>query len=313
MDFKSALNRICNDYDKDIIFERRVISILDDYGAFKDIPYYKLFYKSALASGNLRALISTNDNIREKGIYTFVSMNGFDGNKVKIFLSIIYECYNSLSMGSEKQNSSIPNKEDSTSDTPSSPNNNLPTNSDFHLDFWGIPMGSTTHEFDKLLKSKGYGVSKYNNPDEKKIGYGAYGGTNMFIGYGSAIYLYESPYSSLVYKVEVYLSKIITKSIVIYNELYPLLIQKYGKPFKDDNIQNCRDKDGKGVSFNLPEGKVSLIFGRYYAGDNSLLLTYEDKATSDSIAHELPMYEEEIRRKKEKEELDYKNKLISDL
>lgn len=182
-----------------------------------------------------------------------------------------------------------------------------------HLEFWGIALGNPIGEFDKLLKAKGYGLSKYNNPDEKKILYNAYGRTEMFLGYGSGISLYESPYSSLVYKVEVYLSKMITKTEVIYNELYPLLIQKYGKPAQHDNIQGRRNKEGKGIIFNIPEGIISLTFGKYYAGDNSLYLKYEDKATIDSIANELPIWEDEIRRKKEKEEQDYKNKLISDL
>jgi len=56
-----------------------------------------------------------------------------------------------------------------------------------------------------------------------------------------------------------------------------------------------------------------LIFGKYYTGDNSLYLRYEDKAAIDSIANEFPVWEDEIRRKKEKEEQDYRNKLISDL
>lgn len=189
--------------------------------------------------------------------------------------------------------------------------NNTKTNT--HLEFWGIALGSPIGEFDKLLKAKGYGLSKYNNPDEKKILYNAYGRTEMFLGYGSGISLYESPYSSLVYKVEVYLSKMITKTEVIYNELYPLLIQKYGKPAQHDNIQGHKDKEGKGIIFNIPEGIISLTFGKYYAGDNSLYLKYEDNATIDSIANELPIWEDEIRRKKEKEEQDYKNKLISDL
>ena len=191
--------------------------------------------------------------------------------------------------------------------------NNTTTNPNTHLKFWGVSLGSPIDIFDKLLKTKGYGLSKYNNPDEKKFLYNAYGRTEMFLGYGSGIYLFESPYSSLVYKVEVYLSKMITKTEIIYNELYPLLIQKYGKPAQNDNIQGCRNKEGKGVIFNMPEGTISLTFGKYYEGDNSLYLKYEDKATIDSIANELPNWEYEVRCKKEKEEQDYKNKLISDL
>lgn len=312
MDFKSALNRICADFKKEILFERRVISILDDYGAFNDIPYYKLFYKTALSSGNLITLISVNDNDREKARYTFVSMNGLDDSKVKAFLSIISECYHIPQNDSENIDFNTTPSHNEISINPNNSNNG-PKIRNAHLDFWGIPLGNPVNDFDKLLKAKGYGASKYNNPDEKMIRYGAYGRTEMFIGYGSSVTLYESPYTGLVYKVEVYLSKMITKSIVIYNELYPLLIQKYGKPNRDDNAQNCRDKEGKGITFIIPEGTISLTFGKFYTGDNALYLIYEDKATVDSIAHELPLYETEMKRKKDKEDQDYKNKLISDL
>lgn len=96
MDFKSALNRICKDFDKDIIFDKKVISILDDYGAFKDVPYYKLFYKTTLSLGNLMNLISLDNNKRYKEIFTFVSLTGLDEEKTKSFLSLIYECYHGV-------------------------------------------------------------------------------------------------------------------------------------------------------------------------------------------------------------------------
>lgn len=235
---------------------------------------------------------------------------GFNPTVVKYVLDAL-----GFAIGIDSNNNSIVHNDDDIESPipPSNAGNNTITSQNNHLEFWGVALGRPIHEFDKLLKTKGYGLSKYNNPDEKKILYNAYGRTEMFIGYGSGISLYESPYSSLVYKVEVYLSKMITKTEVIYNELYPLLIQKYGKPAKDDNIQGCKDKEGKGVVFNIPEGTISLIFGKYYTGDNSLYLKYEDKATIDSIANELPVWEDEIRRKKEKEEQDYRNKLISDL
>lgn len=211
-------------------------------------------------------------------------------------------------------NASVQNEEEIESSIPSSnAGNNTTANPNAHLEFWGVALGSPIDEFDKLLKAKGYRVSKYNNPDENKVHYNAYGRTEMFIGYGSDICLYVSPYSSLVYKVEVYLSKMITKTSVIYNELYPLLIQKYGKPAKYDKVLQSGDKEGKGIIFKMPEGTISLTFGKYYTGDNSLYLKYEDKITSDYIANELPVYENEMKLKKEKEEQDYKNKLISDL
>lgn len=207
------------------------------------------------------------------------------------------------------------NSEIEVAQSSSSPSNNstpIPPQLS-HLDFWGLPMGDKKDAFDSLFKSKGYHVSTYNDSKEKKIQYTAYGYTETFIGYGSGITLFESPYTSLVYKIEVYLYKMITKSLVIYNELYPLLIERYGKPYKDDNIQKRGPKTGHGVFFKTPEGMISLTFRDYYLHDFTLYLSYEDTATINAINHELPKYADEMRRKKEKEEQDYKNKLISDL
>lgn len=110
MDFKSALNKICQDFNKEILFERRVISILDDYGAFKDAPYYKLFYKTALSSGDLRKLIAINENEREKEMFTFMSLTGFDEQKIDMFISIIYECFYGIQIEHNLENDNTVHK-----------------------------------------------------------------------------------------------------------------------------------------------------------------------------------------------------------
>lgn len=158
MDFKSALNKICNDFNKDIIFERRVISILDDYGAFKDVPYYKLYYKTALSTGNLKNLISQNDNIRDKEIFTFVSITGLDENKTKLFLSNICECYYGIHSKptshysengmhfEDNRISSHPNNSKNTSQT-------APATKGDNLIFMGKQLGCPIQEMvDYLLK-----------------------------------------------------------------------------------------------------------------------------------------------------------------
>lgn len=310
-----ALKLFVDNLGIQILTDGKLPNSLSDIVDYSECKGAKSLLRELIYNNALNIIV--NESNIEKQTYNLQVLSqkaeidfGFNPTVVKYVLDAL-----GFAIGIESNNNSIVhNDDDIESPIPlSNTVNNTKTKRNTHLEFWGVVLGSPIHEFDKLLKTKGYGLSKYNNPDEKKILYNAYGRTEMFIGYGSGISLYESPYSSLVYKVEVYLSKMITKTEVIYNELYPLLIQKYGKPAKDDNIQGCKDKEGKGVVFNIPEGTISLIFGKYYTGDNSLYLRYEDKAAIDSIANELPVWEDEKRRKKEKEGQDYRNKLISDL
>lgn len=310
-----ALKLFVDNIEIHIFTDGKLPNLLSDIVDFSECTGAKSVLRELIYNNALNIII--NESNLENQTYNLHVLSrkaeidfGFNPSVVKYVLDAL-----GFAIGIESKNNAMVQDEEDIASLilPSNAVNYSTTIPNTHLEFWGVALGSPIDIFDKLLKAKGYGLSKYNNPDEKKILYNAYGRTEMFLGYGSGISLYESPYSSLVYKVEVYLSKMITKTEVIYNELYPLLIQKYGKPAQHDNIQGCRNKEGKGIIFNMPEGIISLTFGKYYAGDNSLYLKYEDKATIDTIVNELPIWEDEIRRKKEKEEQDYKNKLISDL
>lgn len=308
-----ALKLFVDNLGIQILTDEKLPNSLSDIVDFSECKGAKSLLRELIFNNALNIIV--NESNIEKQTYNLQVLNpkaeidfGFNTSVVEFVLDAL-----GFAIGIESNKDATVQDEEDIESLISLSNivNNTKINT--HLEFWGIALGSPIGEFDKLLKAKGYGLSKYNNPDENKIFYNAYGRTEMFLGYGSGISLYESPYSSLVYNVEVYLSKMITKTEVIYNELYPLLIKKYGKPAQHDDIQGHMNKEGKGIIFNKSEGIISLTFGKYYAGDNFLYLKYEEKATIDSIANELPIWEDELRRKKEKEEQDYKNKLISDL
>lgn len=153
MDFKSALTKVCHDFSKDIIFQRRIISILDDYMAFKDVPYYKLYYRTVLSSGDLIKLISLNDNIRNQEVYIFVSLTGLDEKKVKSFLSDIYECYHGILL--EPISYCKCDKSSNTDDSQQSivvP----PTINGNHILFMGKELGGPVEEMIEFLISKGF-------------------------------------------------------------------------------------------------------------------------------------------------------------
>ena len=312
-----ALKLFVDNLGIQIFADSKLPNFLSDIVDFTECKGAKSVLRELIYNNSLNTII--NESNIENQLYHLQTIGqkaeidfGFNPLVVKYVIDAI-----KFSIGVENEKI-VTNSDGKERESPICSNNsgtNAPKTQNVHLEFWGVPLGGSVNEFDKLFKSKGYNLSDYNNPDEKerKIYYIAHGRTEQFIGYGSIIILFESPYTGLVYRVEVRLSKMFTKEITIYNELYPLLIQKYGKPYKDDNIQKQGVKEDRGIIFKIQEGIVSLSFGKNYTGDHSLFLRYEDAATWTKIEKELPLYEAEMRLKKEKEEADYRNKLISDL
>lgn len=221
MDFKSALKQICHDFSKEIIFERRVISILDDHGAFKDVPYYKLFYKTILSSGNLMNLISQNNNISGKEIYTFASLTGLDEEKLKSFLSLIFECYHGIyhkpisnCLGNSKCSD---NNTRSITDNSTRTNKASSSNNGGHILFMGKELGCHRNNMIKHLKSRGFQHIGFS-PDGTRWEFnGRFNGME-----DSLISLWETPKSKLIWKVEIRLKQPIDIIKEIYQKKYTL-------------------------------------------------------------------------------------------
>lgn len=172
MDFKSALTKVCHDFSKEIIFQRRIISILDDYMAFKDVPYYKLFYKTILNIGDMSQLISQNTNERAKALYSFFAVSGLDESKIKAFLDLISECYygkqspagksDSINVNNERKQERIEQQLENTQNENIS-SSHSEENDNIHSQalFMGIPLGIDFYDFQKELENR--------KPNLKKI------------------------------------------------------------------------------------------------------------------------------------------------
>lgn len=182
-----------------------------------------------------------------------------------------------------------------------------------HLSFWGVELGEQFERFKEMLEKHGYRESQYNNPKEKKIHFVAYGYTEQFLGYGSGVTIYTSPYSNKVYKVQIYLSNTFKRTFDIYTEVISLLCQKYGRPKRNDSITAINIKEGKGAHFELDESIISLLFGASTRTGFSLYLTYEDTGLKALISDEILRYGDEMKQEKEKEERNYRNKLLNDI
>ncbi|MCH5228194.1 MAG: hypothetical protein J1F16_10360 [Muribaculaceae bacterium] len=302
MTISESLSKLCELDDYKNLSNSQIYSILSDYGVFNEYPKFRLALKAAIDYG-LWQLLKFGAKSNEIFVLNTKLLNdGFNEQ-------VVQEIINCLSLASNVHNS-----DSSCIDGQKFDKRNIASYHGYnHIKFWGTNLGQNIDCIDKYLKEKGYVFSKYNDSKDVKKLYNALGRTEMFLGYGSGIYVYESPYSKSVYKIEVYLSKAITKTLMIYNELHPLLIQKYGIPYRDDDIRKYGPQEGKGIFFEIPEGRISMCFGRYFEGQYSLYLNYEDKITSKKVLSEIIQYKEEMRIEKESNDRQYQEKLFKDL
>lgn len=145
------------EFGKEIIFDKRVISILDDYQAFKETAYYKVYYRIILENSNLENLISVELNICNHELFILLSRTGLDESKVREFiniLSIIYHHREEVSKDTDKicLNNGITEKEDLSKGVHHTISKAI---------FMGIPIGSRKSEFESVLNSLGY--TTYSN------------------------------------------------------------------------------------------------------------------------------------------------------
>lgn len=297
------------------LVDGQTINLLYDAVDFSDHAAAKSVLRELIYNNALHKVIGECDNKRMNHQLELVKIRavndfGFNDTIVDYVISSIrYSLGIETSIG-EEVNLSHECPEDISCNQPIEKSQKKINN----LIFWGIPMGQSILPFKSLLEKQGYGVKPYNNSKEVGISCGAYGYTKEFLDYGSHIYVYESPYSHIVYKVDVWFYDMFKRAPKLYEEIYPLLIQKYGKPYHDDKIHKKGPSEGKGVIFKIPEGEISFLFGSYdRIGGFLLHLTYEDKSTLTAITPELSRFEKEVRLKKEREELNHRNKLVNDI
>lgn len=292
MDFKNALSKICKDFNKEIIFERRVISILDDYGAFKDKPYYKLFYKTVLSSGNITNLISLDRNNRHRELFLFVTRTGLDEHKVTEFLSEIMSCYHEKTetrLNEEEKNKCIDTSGESNTqiqEDPQCSHDNIINNSD--ITFMGVALGAAYQDFDDVLKAKGFmrGKSTYEN-------------TRYFGDFLSfkqcVVYLYWTPKTKKIYQIIIHPKEHIDNGTLKlhYHSIKQLYISKYGQPASEDTSRKPYAKIIKGDS--------SVEISLFSKAGASLEISYESELTRKELQTEQKIIQQEIRIKRQQE------------
>lgn len=270
MDFKSALNKICQDFNKEIIFERRVISILDDYGAFKDRPYYKLFYKTALSSINLKSLIVETGNERNKGIFTFVSLSGFDKDKVKEFISIICECYPGSKTPENNKTS------DSEQESIQADANSASNQTGNHIKFMGMSLGCAAGDMISYLRERGF---KF---DISKPGYREMYGP--FAGFDEATVTIRTSNSDKIWQIK-----------VILKADFKLIIKMYQQKYSNVRKLSPRGIECTEYIIDTPGGTIKLSKISY-----GIHIVYTDKLTKKQYSKE-QIQAHEIKKQKEEQ------------
>ncbi len=316
MDFKSALTKVCHDFSKEIIFQRRIISILDDYVAFKDVPYYKLFYKTILNIGDMTQLISQNPNERDKAIYTFLAVSGLDEAKVKSFLTLVSECYYGIAIGPKKNINPSNSSNCKSSDTkiPRTPNydySNL--NQSNQVRFMEVPIGSKYLAFENALFKRGASLYRNNNKEVTFLI------KDYLYDRDAHITLYISDNPKIVYRINI---KILTGLTVdeyrknFTSKVLNLYSRKYGDNYVTYPSQETIyewDLDDSEISI-CDSLKKTVITYRLISDE---IRKYEEAIKLDKLrkfqeAEKLKKEQEELKKKREEEAKLLKAKRLFD-
>ena len=150
MDFSQALNEVKNNFGTSALKQKNIIYILSDYGAFKEKPFYKAFYKLILEDPSAYSVFEiTNSNELEKYIHYFITKYGIDKTQFKEFILSIITFIKDINDEKETENNdSLKSKEFS---------NNFHLhfeNLNNSIKFLNIPLGETYKKFNDVLSSK---------------------------------------------------------------------------------------------------------------------------------------------------------------
>lgn len=291
MDFKSALTKVCHDFSKEIIFQRRIISILDDYGAFKDVPYYKLFYKTIFNIGDMAQLISQNPNERAQTIYSFLAFSGLDEIKVKSFLTLISECYYGVTSNPLQSNDAgkAPQNESSITEIQ---HEDIQVPQISHSDkvtFLGIPLGDSYFAFENVLYSRNCYIKNRKGNDV------TFAYENFLFAKKALVTLSKLQNSKIVSKIRVELITEITHKdleLSFWSDVVNLFKAKYGNPASNIYSSNKPIKwifDSDEISLFLEDGKVVIIY---------VLISNDVQAYERAMQLKIEQRQKEIERQK---------------
>lgn len=311
MDFKSALTKVCHDFSKDIIFQRRIISILDDYVAFKDVPYYKLFYKTILNIGDMAQLISQNPNERAKAIYTFLAVSGLDESKVKAFLTLVSGCYYGKTSLSNDHSSNIKKeiikKEGEGNPPPTRLQCPKLNTGSQKIQFLGIDLGENLDSFVNEMNRRGAKIKPGNASKTFRM--------QNFLSFSNAkIELFTYDFSPIVKTIVITFSNHGSRSELdrIHKVILGLYTEKYCMPNGYNGIwQAGNSKIEIKCNHFWEDGVWGNVKIKYSYSDPELLkLDIIEKQKKDAVllAEKKKKKEEELRIKKQREEREQKRK-----
>lgn len=263
MSFEDSIIKIIDHYGIDILTQNKLIYIIADLNGFKEFPAAQSILKELIQTDMIISYLNGDNSEKSRIKNKLISIKGYNESYVNRVLNII-----------EKTNSPQIQRESSKENSETSDKIEEPV----HLSFWGLEMGKPASYFKEEMGKRGYFVSTRYDSKEKRTSYSCTI-KRPFLGHATMITIYECPISSSVYKIELFLTNKTFDNRGIYLQLYPLLINKYGQPYKDDKIDNrtnLNDNKQKGVAFRIDGGTISLMFRT----NGFLLLDYQDECAT---------------------------------
>lgn len=235
MELHIALKNIILTEGRDIIKDLKVVNILDDFNAYKDMPYSRYMLKAIIIEGYASKILELNkwDNNATAMIQRFVNTTGFTSNSVNIiFESIAY----GLGLLSSVSNNN-------TQQTPTPVNNPAPKNNASELMLTSTKLNKKSKDFlnDYTERAEEYldSIVEYKVDFEKQFG--------LKITVHCNYQVFANPTAKIEWNIEVYGDIKLQKGYTIAECFHVITYNQKGKIVGHARAYIHKDIKGFGI------------------------------------------------------------------
>lgn len=266
---------------------KKIYSILDDFGVFKEMPRMRLVVKSALKYGIWNVIVMDNNSSNIRDIVNCKLR--YDG-----FSEEIINLLNETFIKNQAVQHDNPSESIAKSDKDYKQSEDRPTEIQIHqpsaLSFMGIPLGEKISIFNDKLTKNGFTNKKSHVIDcEHTFEFiGKFAGMN-----DCKVTLFYSISSMIVYKVEVSKTKTFRGYAVDYNHILDLYVSKYG-PSKTLLVDKNFGGVDKEVFFPITESsRIEIATGTVWGNR----IRYIDLKLNENVMVEVALARQEKNKK----------------
>lgn len=317
MELREALEKIRLEFGKEYFLNRNVVSVLADYGAFKNEPSARIIIKLLITEKALEKYLNSNNLIeRNQIIQIFINNTGISEERAAYILNLF--------VGNITTNEGVQTAYDKSAVVDAlQENNKSVSNSKYsnpvpkdvsNVSFLGVPMGSDYFSFENALYSKGANFCGKEGYKRRFLLH------NFLFSIRSIVSVYQSKYCKKVKRILI--QQTVSERVVReerLRQIKDLYESKYGIP-SDELTWTINDVK---ISIKDDNGMFADKVVIEYEYVNPAFLNFEEKEEArlkeqirlkeirQQIEKEQKEREEKIR--KQQAEIEERNALYNDI